>query len=88
VIPFKETFEFNDTIKFCYSRQTIALQSRIPIPKTWAMVEKMLKIQIPIVNQCVLNQFHGHWLLPNAIFVAISMIFGMCNINFVATDVM
>jgi hypothetical protein len=48
----------------------------------------MLKIQIPIVSQCVLNQFHGHWLLPNAIFVSISMIFGMCNINFVATDVM
>jgi hypothetical protein len=68
--------------------QTIVLQSRIPIPKTWVIIEKMLKIKIPIVSQCVFNQFHGHWLLPNAIFVAISMIFGMCNINFVAIDVM
>ncbi len=40
VILFKETFEFNDTTNLCYSRQTIALQSKISISKTWAMVEK------------------------------------------------
>jgi hypothetical protein len=32
VILFKETLEFKDAINLCYSKQTIALQNKIPIP--------------------------------------------------------
>ncbi len=32
VILFKKTLEFKDAINLCYSRQTIALQNKIPIP--------------------------------------------------------
>jgi len=32
MILFKETLEFKDAINLCYSKQTIALQNKIPIP--------------------------------------------------------
>jgi hypothetical protein len=32
MILFKKTLEFKDAINLCYSKQTIALQNKIPIP--------------------------------------------------------
>ncbi len=55
VILFKETLEFKDAINLYYLRQTIALHSKIPIPQTWVVAQKVSKIMALVVTQCVLN---------------------------------
>jgi hypothetical protein len=52
---FQKTLEFKDAINLCYSRQTIALQSKIPIPYTWVVAQKVSEIMIVVITQCVLN---------------------------------
>jgi len=55
MILFKETLEFKDAISFYYSRQTIALHSKIPIPQTWVVAQKVSKFMTLVIIQCVLN---------------------------------
>jgi hypothetical protein len=55
VILIKKTLEFKDAINLYYSRQTIALHSKIPIPQTWVVAQKVSKIMTLIITQCVLN---------------------------------
>jgi len=58
----------------CYSRQSMALQSCVPSPKTWAMYQTIVKIFSPIVTSYVLNQSCRHWLLGDALnFVIIKI---------------
>lgn len=51
----------------CYNQLSMALQSCVPSPKTWAMYQTIVKILSPIVISYVLNQSCKHWLLGYAL---------------------
>lgn len=45
----------------------MALQSRVPSPKTWAICDVVVKILSLIMTSYVLNQSCGHYLLGDAL---------------------
>ncbi|KAJ7538060.1 hypothetical protein O6H91_11G033100 [Diphasiastrum complanatum] len=73
VILFQETLEFREAIITCYSRQSLALQSRVPSPQIWAIAGAVSSTLIPVAKQCVLNQTRGYWLLSDALVAALKL---------------
>ena len=73
VLMFQQALQFRATISLCYSRQTMALQNRVPLGQTWAVVEAISSTLSPVVSACVLNQSRGYWLLSDALASTIFM---------------
>ncbi len=75
IILFQETLEFKHTIALCYGRQqSLALQGHVPTPQVWAIAQIVANTLGLVVQQCVLNQSQGYWLLLDAFVVAISFV--------------
>jgi len=74
VILFQEAFLFCGVIIMCYSRQiTIQVSNQVPPPITWFICQTMVDYLNHVINDCVLKQFTGHWLLFNALNSTIIM---------------
>ena len=55
-------------INICYGRQIAILQARIPSGLTWAVAKAVTETLRPVVQQCILDQSHGYWLLNDALY--------------------
>ena len=66
----QETQEYATTINICYGRQTAALQARVPSGLTWAVAKAVTETLRPVMQQCILNQSRGYWLLSDALYAA------------------
>jgi hypothetical protein len=78
IILFQKTLEFKHTIVLCYGRQqSLALQGHVPSPQVWAIAHIVSNTLGFVVQQCVLNQSQGYWLLLDALAVAISLVYQM-----------
>jgi hypothetical protein len=89
VILFKETLEFKDAIKLCYSWQAIALQNKIPSPQTWDVAHKLMsKVLTLMVSQCILNQSRRYCLFFDVISTTITMCVMMYNTNSNTNEIM
>ena len=73
VVLFQETQEYADAISICYRRQSLKLQARVPSGMTWATARTVTQTLNPVVQQCVLNQTRGYWLLSDALAAAFRM---------------
>ena len=73
VVLFQETQEYADAISICYRRQSLKLQARAPSGMTWATARTVTQTLNPVVQQCVLNQTRGYWLLSDALAAAFRM---------------
>ena len=73
VVLFQETQEYADAISICYRRQSLKLQARVPSEMTWATARTVTQTLNPVVQQCVLNQTRGYWLLSDALAAAFRM---------------
>ena len=73
VVLFQETQEYADAISICYRRQSLKLQARVPSGMTWATARTVTQTLNPVVQQCVLNQTRGYWLLSDALAAALRM---------------
>jgi hypothetical protein len=73
VVLFQETQEYADAINICYRRQSLKLQARVPSGMTWATARTVTQTLNPVVQQCVLNQTRGYWLLSDALVAAFRM---------------
>ena len=73
VVLFQETQEYADAISICYRRQSLKLQARVPSGMTWAIARTVTQTLNPVVQQCVLNQTRGYWLLSDALAAAFRM---------------
>ncbi len=71
VILFHETFEYAITINICYCCQLLHLQAKVPFGLTWAIACVVIETFTPIMNNCVLDQYEGYWLLFDTLHVAI-----------------
>jgi hypothetical protein len=75
VILFQETLEFKHTIALCYGRlQSLALQGHVQNPQVWVIAQIVADTLGLVVQQCVLNESRGYWLLLDALVVAISLV--------------
>jgi hypothetical protein len=48
----------------------LELQGRVPDAQMWVVCKTLIKIMLPIVKKCILNQTHGYWLIFNILQVA------------------
>jgi hypothetical protein len=72
---FQETLEFKHTIALFYgSQQSLAFQGHVPSPQVWAIPQIVVNTWGLVVQQCVLNQTQGYWLLLDALAIAISVV--------------
>jgi hypothetical protein len=55
VIIFQEILEYVNVINICYTRQSSALQAKVPNGLTWAIARIITETLNPIVHQCLLN---------------------------------
>jgi hypothetical protein len=61
-------------ITLCYNKKIIVrIFGSVPPPLTWHISKVLIEVFFPVVNVCVMNQSRGHWLLLDALFVAITM---------------
>jgi hypothetical protein len=68
VILFQEIVEYmNVMINLSYGRQIVHLQACVFDCQTCAITHIMTEMLLPMVNQCILNQSNGFWLLSNAL---------------------
>jgi hypothetical protein len=73
VILFQKTFEFEHVITLCYGRKkSLAFQGCVPTSQIWAIAQVVVDTLGHVVQQCVLNQSWGYWLLSDAFTFAIS----------------
>jgi hypothetical protein len=78
IILFQKTLEFKHAIVLCYGRQqSLALQGHVPSPQVWAIAQIVANTLGFVVQQCVLNQSQGYWLLLDALVAAISLVYQM-----------
>jgi hypothetical protein len=71
---FEEALQFHSTIVVCYNKQTIMrVINQMPPPLTWHIYQIIVDCFFPIVSTYVVNQPCGHWLLSDALHIAISM---------------
>jgi hypothetical protein len=76
VILFQETLEFKHITALCYGRQqSLALQGHVQSPQVWAIAQIVGDTLGFMVQQRVLNQSRGYWLLLDALVVAISFVY-------------
>lgn len=55
---------------FCYNKQTIVkVTKQMRRLLTWKISQIIVDFLFPIVIACVLNRFHGHWMLIDVHFV-------------------
>jgi hypothetical protein len=73
VIIFQEILEYVNVINICYTRQSSALQAKVPNGLTWAIARIITETLNPIVHQCLLNQRRRYELLSNALFVVLAI---------------
>ena len=73
VVLLQETQEYADAITICYRRQSLKLQARVPSGMTWATSRTVTQTLNLVVQQCVLNQTRGYWLLSYALAAAFHM---------------
>jgi hypothetical protein len=67
--------EFKHTIALCYGQQqSLALQGHVPSPQVWDIAQVVVDTLVHVVQQCVLNQNQGYWLLSNAFASIISLV--------------
>jgi hypothetical protein len=75
VILFQKTSKFKHIIALCYGRQqALALQGRVPSSQVWAIAQIVVDTLGHVVQQCVLNQSRGYWLLLDALVATISLV--------------
>jgi hypothetical protein len=59
---------FKYTIALCYGQQqSLTLQGRVPSPQVWDIAQVVVDTLVHVVQQCVLSQNQGYWLLFNAL---------------------
>jgi hypothetical protein len=74
IILFQKALQFKATIVLCYSRQIVVrVSGHVRPPLTWHISQIIIDVLFSIVNACVLNQSHGHWLLSDALNLTITM---------------
>ncbi|KAJ7552447.1 hypothetical protein O6H91_06G055400 [Diphasiastrum complanatum] len=81
--PIKTRFASKGSIITCYSRQSLALQSRVPSPQIWAIAGAVSSTLIPVVKRCVLNQTRGYWLLSDALVAALKLCMQMGQASYI-----
>ncbi len=74
ITPLKTNLQ-QDVISICMgNNKVLHLSSRVPCCQT-SVVKTIINIFLPIVQQCVLNQSQGYWLVVDALVY----IFSLCN---------
>jgi hypothetical protein len=67
--------EFKHNIALCYGQQqSLTLQGHVPSPQVWNIARVVVDTLAHVVQQCVLNQNQGYWLLSNALTSIISLV--------------
>jgi len=51
----------------------VALQQRVPKAQVWVVAKVVTSCLNLVVSACVMNQSKGHWLLLNALTIAIAL---------------
>lgn len=70
IVLFQETLEYALAINICYRKQSLALQARVPDGLIWVDARALTETLNPVVEQCMLNQTRGFWLLSDALVSA------------------
>ena len=81
VVLFQETQEYADAISICYRRQSLKLQARVPSGMTRATTITVTQTLNLVVQQCVLNQTRGYWLLSDALAATFHMSIELQGVN-------
>ncbi len=71
---FQKALQFRSTIVLCYGRQiVVSIIGCVLPPLTWHISQIIIDVLSSIINVCVLNQYHWHWLLFYALNATITM---------------
>jgi hypothetical protein len=74
---FEEMLEIKQVISLCYERQKkLSLYEQILKAQVWAFAKTIHAClnRSLVMNACVMNQSKGHWLLFDALSIAINLI--------------
>jgi hypothetical protein len=74
VILSQKTLQYHKVIVHCYNGQIVVkISVCVPPPLTWHVAQIVIEVLSRVVTTCVLNQSHGHWLLNDVLYYAITM---------------
>lgn len=73
VILFQEALEYQHAFSLCLPHQINDLLLEVPSLETWAVAKAVTDALTPVLQQCVINQSKGYWLLSDALATALGL---------------
>lgn len=73
VILFQEALDYQHALSLCYPHQINDLLFEVPSLETWAVAKAVTDALTPVLQQCVMHQSKGYWLLSDALATALGL---------------